>query len=120
MAERTALTPKVLPGEYPGVIGANAADFTFVESDAANGNKFVSTGKEIIVAFNNGGSTFTITITSVNDAFRRTQHITDYSIESGNYSVFGPVPVSGWVQTDGNVYIDTNNSALKLVIFRIP
>jgi len=120
MPDPTVLTPKVLPGKYPGVISALGADFVLAASDAANGNRFISTGKEIIVAFNSGAEERTLTITSVNDPFRRTQDITDYAVGIGLYSVFGPFPVTGWIQTTGYIHLLTSHAELKIAIFTIP
>jgi len=117
---KTPLTPKVLTGGYSGLLAALGADFTWAGSDAGSGNSFVCTGKEIILAWNSGSEERTITIDSVNDQFKRERDITTYAVGIGLYSVFGPFPVAGWIQTDGNIYVTTSHAELKLAIFKLP
>lgn len=114
MAKAT-LTVTTAPGSnnYAGVA------LTMTAADAVNQNQFVASGKDLIVAHNTGGSSYTITITSVADPYGRTKDVAAVSIGAGVYMVFGPLELTGWVQTDGKVYIEANNASVKFGIVRL-
>lgn len=113
---RTTLTTTTAPGSnnYAGVA------LTMTAADTGNLNEFVASGKDLIVAHNTGASGYTITVTSVADPYGRTKDISAVSIAAGVYMVFGPMELTGWVQTDGKVYLQANNAAVKFGIVRLP
>lgn len=125
---RTALTVQapvsLLP--YPTLpIGAGAAAFTMAAADNVNGNSFPHTGREIIIARNKDAGAQTVTLTSVaNPADNRTGDITTYSLPIGSvtptYAIFGPFPVNGWRQSDGNFYLTASSANIEFAIIRIP
>lgn len=118
-AARTALTPVTFPN-LNAAISANAADFTFVGGDAANGYEFTHTGREIVLVYNSDGSNpYTATIKSSADELGRTGDITTYSLAAGEYAAFGPFPVLGWRQTSGKMNLDASNNAIKFAILRL-
>jgi hypothetical protein len=118
---RTALAIQSPPGSYPTLpIGATDADFTFAAADTSNGNSFVSTGRELLLVNNSGGSAYTVTITSVADSIQRTGDITTYSIGAGLFSWFGPFQQAGWKQSDGTIYVDASNTAITFAVCRLP
>lgn len=117
---RTALTPQSPPGAYPGTIAANAADLSFAAADVANKNQVALTGKEMLIVRNDNAGAQTVTINSVADSYARTGDITAYSIGAGEYAFFGPFPVAGWRQTDGNLYLEGSHADIKFAVIKLP
>ena len=117
----TAL-PIIAPlGSYPALpIAALGADFVFTAADSGAGNSFVSTGRELLLVQNSGGSAYTVTISSVADNLQRTGDITTYSVGAGLFSMFGPFSQSGWKQTDGTVHVTASNAAILFAVVRLP
>lgn len=109
---RTSLTPKAALGAY-GSYAADAADLPMTAADVANMNQFTASGRDLVVAHNTGGSAYTVTITSSPDPYGRSRDIATYSLGAGEYAVFGPFELTGWVQTDGKVYLQASNAAVK-------
>lgn len=117
---RTSLTPKAAVGSYGDYSVADSADLAMAAADVANMNQFSASGKDLVVAHNTGGSAYTLTVTSVADPYGRTKDIATYSLGAGEYAVFGPLALLGWVQTDGKVYLQASNAAVKLGIVALP
>jgi len=61
---RTAITIQSLLEPFDNV-AAGDLDFTFAAGDGSSGNSYVVTGKELLLAYNDGTSAKTITIDSV-------------------------------------------------------
>lgn len=101
---------------------ANELDLTMVAADAVNGNSFVCTGREILIAHNTGASARTLTISSVAGDDGRTGDINAYSIGAGEYAYFpqGLTQKRGWIQTSGVINVLANNAEVKLGILRLP
>lgn len=117
---RTPLVKTTALGPYGDYSVANAADLTMAAGDVANKNDFPATGDDLVVAHNTGGSAYTLTVTSAPDPYGRTKDITAYSIGAGEYAVFGPLELTGWVQADGKIYLEVNNAAIKLGVVKLP
>ena len=118
---RTAITPVVAPGAYLGETqAANSLDVVFTAADVANGNKVVATGKDLLLVLNSHATLAkTFTVTSFPDAQGRTAHIGPYTLQAGEYACVGPIPVAGWMQTDGNIYIDGESADIKFLVVRL-
>ncbi len=116
-AARTDLTVQT-PVNLNSSISADAADLASTAGDASNGNQFVMSGGEIIIAKNSGASARTITITSAPDNLGRTKDITTYSIGAGETAIFGPFQAYGWRQSNGKGYIDVSNAEVLLSVYR--
>lgn len=116
-AARTDLTVQS-PVNLKASISANAADLTQTAADVSNGNQFTMSGGEIIIADNTGASAYTITLTSAPDTLGRTKDISAYSIGAGEVAIFGPFEAYGWRQSNGKFYIDCDNTAVKLSVYR--
>ena len=113
---RTTLTKTAAPGGYSStgaVVAMTAADIT-------NKNQFVATGGDLVIAQNSGASPYTVTITSVADPYGRTKDVTAFSLNAGEIAVFGPFPALGWQQTDGKIYLEANNAAVKFGVVALP
>lgn len=118
---RTALTPQTAIAKHPGTLAANAADFTFAAGDASNGNYFVSSGNQLIVARNTGAGARTITLTSAADSLNRLGTITAYSIGAGEFAVFTQgLTIDGWRQSDGQFYINVEHAEVTLAVITLP
>lgn len=116
---RTNLTKTTALGAY-GSYAVNAADLTMAAADVANKNQFTATGKDLIVAHNTGASAYTVTISSAPDPYGRSGDITAYSLGAGEYAVFGPMELTGWMQTDGKIYLEAENAAVKFGVVALP
>ncbi len=109
---RTALTKLTAPGSYD----VDGAALAFAAGDAVNGNQFTAAGKDLIVVHNaDGVSAHTVTIKSVADDLGRTGDLT-VSVPANAYRVFGPVKLTGFIQTDGKIYVDVDNASLELAV----
>jgi hypothetical protein len=117
---RTSLTKTVALGSYGNYATAGVADLTMTAADISNLNQFVTNGNDLVIAHNTGASAYTITITSMPDPFGRTKDIAAYQLDAGDYAIFGPFALTGWVQTDGKIYLQTNNAAVKLGVVQLP
>src|SRR4051812_29495309 len=103
---RTTHTPVQKLGPYPRPLAmAAASQRAEVAADAMAHEQVKLTGKETILIRNSGATPRAITITSVADSFGRTGDITD-TIAAGATGVYGPIPVAGFQQADGNVYFE--------------
>lgn len=117
---RTVLTKTVALGGSGAGIALTGVAVTMTAGDAGNGNSFVHTGRELIIARNSGAGARTITLTSVRDTLGRLGTITAESIAAGAIRVFGPFPTPGWQQADGSFYIDVEHAEVLLGIIVLP
>jgi len=60
-----------------------------------------------------------VTITSAVDPFGRLGTITSESIAAGAIRIYGPLPVSGWMQTDGKLYFSSDHAEVKFGIIKL-
>lgn len=112
---RTELSKVVAPGSY----AHTGAQLTKEAADTSNLNSFKATGKELVIAHNTGASPYTVTVSSVNDPYNRTQDIDAYSIPAGEIHFFGPFDLTGWQQSDGHIYLQAENSAVEFGIIKL-
>lgn len=118
---RTALTVQTTIAKHPASVAANAADFTFAAGDASNGNYFVHTGRQLILARNTGAGARTITLTSAVDDLNRLGTITAYSIGAGEFAIFPQgLTIEGWRQSDGQFYINVEHAEVTLAVITLP
>lgn len=120
MAPRITLTKTIALGSYGNYATAGVADLTMTAADTSDLNQFVANGNDLVIAHNTGASAYTVTITSMPDPFGRTKDIAAYQLEVGDYAVFGPFALTGWVQTDGKIYLQANNAAIKFGVVQLP
>lgn len=117
LAARTDLTVQTSL-DPNGAIGVGAATLTETAADVSNGNQFVMSGDEQIIAHNSGASAYTVTLSSAPDFLGRTKDITTYSIAAGAIAYFGPFKTHGWKQSTGKFFLDASNAAIKYAIVR--
>ncbi len=116
---RQDITVQTTLGRYPSLQpSANAADFTWAACDSVNFEQATLNGGEFILFRNDNAGAQTVTITSVVDGQNRTGDITTYSIGIGEYAIFGPVPRTGWRQSDGNVYFQATANDVFCAVIR--
>lgn len=113
---RVTLTAYAPLGTLGTLYTAGAADLTMTAADASNKQQVVHSGKVLVVAHNTGASAYTITITSTVDYAGRTGDVSAYSLGAGEYAVFGPFDLDGWVQTDGKLYFEASNASVKFAV----
>lgn len=112
---RTALTP--ITTNNPWDTGGTLLTLTAL--DQANGNSFPATGRECIFAQNTDAGSQTITIRSTADAEGRTGDAAK-AMAASSFAVFQMFPTKGWIQSDGNIYIDTTSANIKVAVVRFP
>jgi hypothetical protein len=121
MADRVVVTKTTAPGGYPSLQPAvNSLDVTFEAANVANGNRFVASGKDLVLAWNTGAEAYTVILTSIEDEKKRTGNIANYSIGASEIAVIGPVPTDGWLQADGYIWLSANNAAVKFAVITLP
>ena len=120
MTTRVAIA-SVQPGALLGGAPiAGALTKPLVATDHTNGNKTVLTGAELFVVQNSDiANPYTITFSSVGDALGRTGDITTYSLAAGEIAFIGPFPTQGWQQTDGYIYYNSSNDAIKVLPLKL-
>ena len=119
-ATPTGLTTQVLfiNGNVNAPITAGSLVITFAACDASNGNSFTSTGREVLVIFNSGGSPYTITVNSVADQFNRLDaSLTTYSVAAGAYAAVQMKNLAGW-QSSGSISMTCSNAAVKFAVIQ--
>lgn len=102
-------------------ISAGGADFVWTAGNTG-GDTFVCTGRELLLFRNDGGSTYTVTITSQTDEKGRTGNISTYSMADGDFAVFGVglTNSKGWKDTGGLVNFAVSNAAVDVAVLRLP
>lgn len=109
---RTTLTKTTALGSYNHA----GVALTMTAADVGNGNQFVATGKDLLLIHNTAGSDYTFTVTSTPDAYGRTKDITTETVTAGTYKIVGPLELTGWMQTDGKIYLAASNAGVKFGI----
>jgi hypothetical protein len=116
-----ALTVQTIKGPFE-TITAGSADVVFT-AGSTDGDTFVCTGREILIAYNSDGANpYTITITSVDNDKGRSEDITTYSLAAGDYVALGVglTNAKGWKSTAGTIAVDVENAAIKWMVLRLP
>jgi hypothetical protein len=94
---------------------------TMTAADTTNKERFVLTGREILVIQNTGAGAHTYTITSTADPQGRTSDISAQSIAAGAIHMLGPLDLPGWAQTSGQyLHIEANHTEVKWGVYRMP
>lgn len=117
---RTTLTRTTPLGPYPSLQpAADALDGVWTAADVANKNQFVLDGPVLVQFWNSGASPYTVTLTSIADQQNRTGDITAYSLAAGDIASILIDQTAGWKQTDGYMYLEASNAAVKFNVTRI-
>ena len=103
---KTNVTKTTAPGGY----AAAGSAVTMAAVDAVDGGQFSAQGKDLLVIRNSGATSHTYTVSSTADPFGRTKDLTGITIAAGAIHVVGPLPLDGWVQSDGKIYVAANST----------
>jgi len=107
----------------PGNLASIGLDVTMTAANTGDKNRFLATGKEILIARNSAGAAaHTVTVTSAPDHKGRTKDVTAFSMAAGDVSVFGPwqTKLAGWIQPDGYIYLEANHAEILFGVLVIP
>ena len=113
---KVTLTKTVAPGGYASA----GVAVTMAAGDSVDGAEFVAQGNDLVIARNTGASPRTVTISSTADPYGRTKDITTESIAAGAIRVYGPFPQTGWVQSDGKIYLAASSTEVVFGVIRLP
>src|SRR6266545_7195780 len=113
---RITLTKTVAPGSY----AAAGVAVTMTAADAGSKDQFAPTGTELILIQNTDANPHTWTLTSIADPFGRTKDVTAESIAAGAIRTFGPLELTGWVQSDGFIYLEADSALVKFGVIKLP
>ena len=112
----TTLAPSTQsPGSYPTAMTA----VTMTATDVGNGNHFVATGNDLIIAWNNSATPYTVTITSQLSDKNRLGTITTQAIAADAHLILGPLKNAGWINSSGQVLITASNVAVEFGIIKL-
>lgn len=112
---RATLTRTTPLGAYPSLpVAANALDCVMTAADVANKNQILLDGPVYVIAQNTDTVDRTITITGAPDPQKRSVDIGPYTLSADDIAIFHIDQVAGWVQTDGFLYLEASNAAVKL------
>jgi hypothetical protein len=120
-ATRTNISSVLPPALLSGTPGAGTLALSWTAADTVNQNQCDITGKEVLLAWNTDAVTaYTVTVNSVPDPqLGRSGDITSYSIPAGTVCWIGPMPTVGWQQSNGKLYFQANNAAVKFAVVKI-
>lgn len=118
---RVTITKQVPSGPFITLQpAANSLDLTQLAADVTNKEQFVPSGDDLLIVHNSGASPYTITITSaVDPTTKRTGDITAYSLGAGELAIFRFKGNAGWAQSDGRIYIEASNAAVKWSVLQL-
>ncbi len=112
---RAAIAAQTAPGGYD----ADGAILTWTVADPTNDHKTTWTGREIIMAWNTSADTaYAVIVTSVADVPAGRTGDATKSIPFGEMRMFGPFNANGWRQSDGQLYFEAANAAVKFAVLR--
>ncbi len=109
---------KTVKGPNPGTVNAGDLTVVPVAADVANGNNFVPAPNDVLHVWNSGAGPFTITLTSAPDERKRLADITTYNLAINDIITFNYGDLIGWIQSDGTVWINGANVAIKFWVER--
>jgi hypothetical protein len=106
------------------------APFADIEADDLNiawqtatvgGEKFVCTGREILLMRNDAGSN-TVTISSVDDPKGRSENLAAYAITGSEIAAWcgGLTNAKGWKQTNGTIIATASSTDVSFAVLRLP
>ena len=117
---RAELTVRQLKN-YDGAAAAGEFEDTWTAGDATEFNQCDFTGLEVIQARNVGVSARTLTIPSVPDpVFQRSGDIATYNIPAGKTITVDFLPIAGFRQSNGKLYLNPSHADVEFSIKRLP
>ena len=117
---RATVTRTTLLGPYPTLQpAANALDVAMTAADITNLNQILLDGPILLLAQNTDSVDRTVTITSAPDPQKRSGDITTYNLSADEILALKIDQTAGWVQSDGYLYLQASNAAVKLGAIRL-
>jgi hypothetical protein len=114
---RTVLPVTDVPSSY----AIDGTAVTWTAWDSGQGNRFLCTGREILLARNtNGASAETVTVTSQADDKGRTGDIDADSIPANGMHVYQKFPLAGWADSSNYVNVDGSTTDVEFAVLRLP
>lgn len=113
---QTQIVATPAPGQYPSALTV----LPLTAADVANGNYFISTGRELLLAFNSDTASHNVTVTSQADQFGRLGSITTQAVAAGAYAIVGPLAKTGWANSSGWVLFSADNATVKFAVIQMP
>lgn len=118
---RTAIAVTSIKGPFIAPPGADSLDVALTAADIVNKNSAPYTGREVLVAYNGAGGSANVTISSAVDPFGASEDFENYAIAPGELMAFNLIGgLDRWQQSDGHVYFESANNAVKFGVLRIP
>ena len=118
MADRTTLTKTIAPGGYAGA----GILLTKTGADSTNKNRFIASGKDLVIAFQAGSTERAVTIYSVADPYGRTGNLVDpLPAAAATFRMWGPFPCLGWKQVGSQyIHLDGAHAECQFAIVELP
>jgi hypothetical protein len=116
---RATLTKTIAPGAYAGA----GIAVTMTAANVADKNQFITSGKDLILAFQGGVAERHVTITSVADPYGRTGDIAADHVPAaaGSIRMYGPFPTLGWRQVGSQyIYLEADNAEVFFGVVTLP
>lgn len=115
---QTALTTVVLKQDNYATQPGDLA-ITPVAMDAANGNSFIATGREVLIFQNTDSAAHTVTVTSVADRLGRLDtQLTAYSIPANSFAAIQMKEINAWIQANGTILLSTSSALIKIAVLQ--
>jgi len=111
-------TTLIVATAKPGSYSSTMTSATMQAADVANGNHFKATNNDLIIAWNDSASPYTVTVTST-PLNGRLGTITAQAIAADEHLILGPMNVSGWQNSSGVIEISASNAAVKFGIINL-
>ena len=117
LGSRTVLAPtNLVSGSY----AAFGLTLIWADADIGNGNRFASTGKELLIARNTSGAALTVTVLGASTSTTNRTQNQLLRIEAGDTAAFGPFPTNGWKQADSCVWVNSESTSIRLSVLTLP
>lgn len=115
LADRTIVQTTSTPGGY----AAYGRTLNFSAADPGHGNRFLSSGRDLLIVRNSSGSTQTVTVLAVADSYTGRVQNQSQAIAAGDEVLFGIFLADGWKRGDGYVHVDAPSADVKLAVVPI-
>lgn len=116
---RTVLTPINPPADW----GVAPVAVPFTALDGTDGGQFTATGRELILVRNTNAAARTVAVPSTASARlggrAGASNDQSASLAQNDYRVYGPLPLDGWVQSDGRIYINVSGVGVEAAVIRL-
>lgn len=112
---RADITKTLSPGKRPPTTGGTVV--TWQAADTTNFEQVSLTDQDSLLVWNSHASTgYTYTVTSVPDEYGRSGDMTTIALAAGVFHVVGNGMAAGWLQTNGKLYLQASNAAVKWAV----